>query len=137
MTCFFDANISRKIVDALQEIDPDVAHHDEHLAEGSDDREILRLLKANDWILISGDDRMRRSPAQKIQVNKSGITAVFLWKKFPQLRRDEQTKWMLRWWPKIAKKARHAAKGTQLNAHGNGEVREVPWAKRVTSHKAK
>jgi len=137
MICLFDACISPRIVEALRETDEDIAHHNEHFPEGTLDPELYPKLKERGWILITADDHQHRKPRLKIAINKAKITAVFLCEEFTHRRRAEQLTWIQRWWPKIARKARKAKVGTLLNVRDNGEVREVPAASRITSHKGR
>ena len=56
MKLLLDQNISRKLVDLLNDLFPESGHISTILSENSDDREIWNFAKENDYVIVTKDD---------------------------------------------------------------------------------
>lgn len=107
MKYFFDNNISPKIPKVLREIykDSEFTHlQDKFPPETPDEEWIKRLSKEGDWIIVTGDNRIRRNPHEIRAWTESGLRVVFLRKKSLQsLCIKEQALWFLKRWEDVEK----------------------------------
>lgn len=76
------------------------------------DAEWLRTLgEEGEWIVLSGDDRITRSPAERRAWHESGLTAFFFAPPFASMGYWKQAAVLVEWFPRIAAEARSAPTG--------------------------
>lgn len=122
MRIFVDTCIAKRIVKALRELSyresEDVADrlnitHLEELfpADIPDVEWIRRLRESGEWVIVSGDPRITRNPAERAAWIESRLTGFF----FEELTSHKfwvQAREMVHWWPTICETARKATPGT-------------------------
>jgi hypothetical protein len=67
---------------------------------------IAELGSEGDWIIISGDTRITRSPIEKAAWHESNLTAFFFSEPFPSDSFWKQAHSLVGWWPTIVLQAR-------------------------------
>lgn len=128
MKFFFDNCVSPSIVQILRELKEDKDHTIVHLRERFDpdtpDREwIEELASEGDWIIISNDSRIRKSPHTKEIWRRSGLTGFYLTSQFSNAPLRDQAMRILERWPEIVKQASRAVPGTAFEV-GFGKNRK-------------
>ena len=77
MKFLIDENLSAKMAQSLRSIDQNVDHVTEVLPQGAPDTEVLEFAGANDYFLITKDNRIRYKPNEKEALKKHEV-GVFL-----------------------------------------------------------
>ena len=99
-----------------------VTHLSEKFPRRTDDVVWMKALgEEKDWVVISGDLRITRNPAEREAWRESGLTAFFLQKAW-----GNQTIWpfssrFIFWWPRIVAQAGMAPKGKGFYVPWGGE----------------
>lgn len=79
----------------------------------STDMEWIRALgEEGDWVIVSGDTRILRTPEVKAEWLASGLTAFFLGPGWMNLAYWAQAGLLVLWWPSILDQARLVERGT-------------------------
>ncbi len=117
MKFFFDNNVSERIARAvacLAEFEKDeVSHLKEKFLPNSKDVEwIPALAKEKDWIIISGDCKLRKKPDERTVFYGAGLTTFFLAPGWINVGFWEQAALLVRWWPSIRNQASLAEAGS-------------------------
>lgn len=81
---------------------------------------IRQLGEEKDWVIVSGDTRIIRTPQLKAEWLQSGLTAFFLSPRWMHAKFWDQVSALFRWWPNILESARLVERGTGF---------EVPYQK--------
>lgn len=124
MRFFFDNMISGYLAQAVAQIERGSDRHTVvHLSEKFDrnipDVEWLTALGGEgNWVIISGDRRISRNPAERKAWLESGLTSFFLKDGWGNQRIWVYSSRFLHWWPRIVAQA-------QIAAAGKGFF--VPW----------
>jgi len=98
----FDENINKHLVNLLLHLrHPSVtgSHITDHLAPGTLDPAVISFISENEWILVSGDPKMRKDHADALSQNK--IRALFMPEPFMMWTGRKQSIWLLTNWDKI------------------------------------
>lgn len=116
MKFFFDACLSPFLVSGIRALDEERGPVIMDLRQLFDDDTpdpvwIGELAKERDWIIISGDDRIHRSPANRKAWIESGFTAFFFAPPFPNDKYWRQAESLVSWWPTICKYAERTPTG--------------------------
>lgn len=78
-TFFVDRSLGARVVaDALRAAGEVVEIHDDHFAADAPDHVWLGQVGANAWVVLSKDDRIRRSPVEREALLTAGVAAFFL-----------------------------------------------------------
>lgn len=118
MKFFFDNCISVKYVRALKILAEVQGYELIHLSEKFDpenakDPEWIRALgEEGDWVIVPGDPRISRSPAERNAWRESGLTAFFFGDGWSSQGFWKQAEDLIRWWPRIVLEARRAPAGS-------------------------
>jgi hypothetical protein len=131
---FFDNTLPPRIAKAIGALldPPDVAVHltDEFSANAPDVEWLDRLGKQGDWIIISGDPRIVRSPHERKAWQTARLTTFFLKKGWTNVTFWQQAAQLVRWWPDIMNQAKRVAPGAAflvpLNYSGRFEQLRLP-----------
>lgn len=81
MRFFFDTCITKRIVRALRELSErqSITHLEEMFPADTPDRDWIRELRQHgDWVIVSGDRRIRRSAAEKAAWMDPGSRRSFM-----------------------------------------------------------
>jgi hypothetical protein len=102
--------MSRRVVEAVKVLDRDRAGDIVHLLERFDENTsdlewISTLASEGGWVVISGDVRITRSPAERKAWLESGLIAFFLEKGWTNLDLWDLSWRFIKWWPGIVKMA--------------------------------
>jgi hypothetical protein len=113
---FLDNCLSPRYARALHVLSERDGHEVVHLMEmfdrsATDPVWIGGLKAAGDWVIVSGDTRIPKTPELKAEWLKSGLTAFFLGPGWMNLTYWLQIGLLLRWWPSILEQARLVEKG--------------------------
>lgn len=121
MTFFFDRNIAVRLARMLDAYDLDntVRHQDDdtRFAASSTDIDIIEVLSQEKPrpILITADFSMSRKPNERAALARSGLTVVFLRKRFHSLPRHDQAVKLLSIWPTIVGETSHCRQPTAFD----------------------
>ena len=139
MKFFLDNNISHRLAAALLVLENRVERGDwtvEHLRvrfeQQTEDVTWLEALgHEGEWIVISGDIRISRNPAEKAAWRESGLTVFFFASQYPEKNIWTQIMHFLRWWPEITREAREHREAPE----GSGYVIPMQGKKwRIITH---
>lgn len=121
MRFYFDRTQSPHLARAVGEILGLLGHQFDHSRNrypGRDpgDRVWLGDLAADGgWIIITGDERIRRNPGEKEAWRQAGLTTFFLQDAWQNTPGEEQAWRMLRWLPRIIEVAGSHHEGTGIS----------------------
>ncbi len=115
MKFFFDNCISPHLAKGFAAMSESQSHTIAHLrtkfdAETIDVDWIRELGREGDWVIVSGDARITRNPAEREAWRQSGLTAFFF---LPPFQTDSfwvQAAALVKWWPEISLQAKRAPK---------------------------
>ncbi len=131
MKFFFDNCVSSRIAAAVRALADlqhlEIVHLREKFPEEIDDIEwIPKLAAEGEWVIVSGDERISRSRAEKAAWRESGMTAFFFASGFANKSRWVQAEIVMRWWPQIVLQAQRCATGSGfLMQHKGTEFRQI------------
>jgi hypothetical protein len=132
---FFDNNLAPAYVDALRLLSSREFTADElcHLTQkyrpdAADEVWLPSLAKEGDWIIISGDPRISRSPREQAAWLSAGLTTFFLAKGWMDRPFWLQAVSLIRFWPEIRQTADTAGGGTGFLVRVNGKIDRLPPA---------
>ena len=133
MRFFFDHCISPKLARALHAlIEPE--HEVVHLRDRwtvadhttvEDTDWIRQLANEGDWIIVSGDLRIRTRPLEREVWQRAGLTTFFLADGFPKVDAWEQVRWMIDKWPQIVDASKRFTKGSAFRVPKRGSKLET------------
>jgi hypothetical protein len=108
---FFDRNWSpflARAIGALSEPDGDTVRHLDELfdRETADVDWITALGRAGGWSIIT-KDRLRKSPAEREALDRTGMVTFIFVGQWSRAGRWEQAWGLVRWWPRIQSVARN------------------------------
>jgi hypothetical protein len=88
-----------------------------HLSQKFPDRSVpdvewIQAIRAEGWIIVSGDTRITRSPAERAAWHESGLTAFFLDESWSRRNFWIQAAELVRWFPAILETARTCTPGS-------------------------
>lgn len=110
MKFFFDHNLPPRIARALHELSKDDGHsvvaNRDKFDPRTPDVEWIRVLgEEGDWVIVSGDRRISRNPAELEVWMESGCTAFFLDRSWSKLPLWEKSWRLVQWWPILVQTA--------------------------------
>ena len=112
-----------------EKFDDQVVHLRTMFDAATSDTDWIKALGAEgQWIIISGDGRITRSPAERAAWHESKLTAFFFAEPFTEGGYWKQAAALVTWWPRIREQARKtpAGHGFQLPKHGKELKRLYP-----------
>ncbi len=134
MRFYFDRTQSPFLACAVGEVLVFMGHAFEHARRRYPDRDpgdiagMGELGAEGDWVVITGDDAIRRNPAERRAWREMRLTTFFLQPAWMHTRMEEQAWRMLRWLPRLIDIAGSEAIGTGLSVplrwHG-GKLQRV------------
>lgn len=130
MKFFFDNNISHFIVGALNCLSEKEGHVvvalRDKFKQNVDDKTWIKSLKdEGDWIIISGDTRIKKNPHERAAWLESGLTTFFLSKGWMNISFWVQAQKLVKWWPEIIAQARRIETGNFFEVPINGNKMKV------------
>ena len=132
MRFFFDNNITPKIVRVLRVLDerdlaPNLVHlRDRFPADVADPQWIRQLGGEGDWVIVSGDRRISRSPPERAAWLESGLTAFFFGDAWTNRHLYDQAAEMIAAWRDIVRHAHQASAGAGFSvAAGSGVIKQI------------
>lgn len=133
MRFYFDVNVSPKLARALAALEDGVAdvtivHGSEKFAPNTPDTEWIRQLGAEgDWIIVTADRRIARTPDERAAWRESGLTTYFFSETFAEAAHWAQAVEVVKQWPDLRSHARRAPAGSAWM---------VPWRQKLRSYDA-
>jgi hypothetical protein len=115
---FLDNCLSPVQAKALHVLSEPEGHLVRHLSEEFEERNtadevwLPALSKQGDWVVVSGDLRIFKSPQLRKVWTESKLTTFFLGKGWTNQRFWEQAWWLVRWWPLIVEQSGLVVPGT-------------------------
>jgi len=92
--------------------DDKIVHLRTMFGEATRDADWIKALGAEgDWIIISGDGRITRSPVERAAWYESQLSAFFFAEPFPEVGYWKQAAALVTWWPLITRQARATPTG--------------------------
>jgi hypothetical protein len=90
-----------------------------------DEQWLPELSKQGDWVIVSGDMRIFKSPLLRQIWIESRMTTFFLGKGWMNQSFWEQAWWLVRWWPHIIEQAKlmEAGTGFEIPAKSQGKFK--------------
>lgn len=126
MKFFFDNNLPPKLAKSLHllvEPDHEVVHlKDRFPADVSDEEWITALAKEKEWIIVSGDLRIRKNPHVMEAWKSAGHTIFFLKPGWINLPLWTQTWKFVKSFPEIIATAAKARSGSEFFVATNGKI---------------
>lgn len=106
MRFFLDNCLSPRYAESLHVLSERDGHEVTHLVkkfarDATDPTWMRKLGEEGDWVIVSGDTRIIRTPQLKAEWLASGLTAFFLSPRWMQMKYWPQIGMLVRWWPKI------------------------------------
>ena len=132
MRFFFDNCLPPALAKALAALAEPDGHVVEHLrdkfpADTADTVWIGALAAEGDWIIVSGDPRITRNPAERAAWRESQLTAFFLKPGWTNLDPWVQASKLVARWPKIVSRAEGAESGSGFFVPVSGQtIEEIP-----------
>ncbi len=131
MKFFFDHCLSPKLakaMNALVEGEHEVVHLRDKWPEAcrktiEDTVWIAGLAAEGDWIIVSGDLRIRTRPRERQIWSAAKLTTFFLADGFTQQVAWEQVRWLIDKWPDICEQAGRVAHGSAFLVPKRGKLR--------------
>lgn len=119
-----------KALDALSEPDGHEVRHLRDLFEPrniADEEWLSALSRKGDWVVVSGDMRIFKSPQLRQIWIDSRLTTFFLGRGWMNQSFWEQSWWLVRWWPHILDQAALVVRGTgfEVPAKPSGKFRTL------------
>ena len=126
MKFFFDNNLSPKLarsLDALAEPEHRVTHLRQRFPGNTSDVEWMSALAAEeDWIIVSGDLRIRNNPHEVAAWKKAGHTTFFLKQGWLDLGPWDQMWKLAKAFPELVDTASRAPRGSPFFVTVNGKI---------------
>jgi hypothetical protein len=123
---FFDNNLPPKLAKSLHllvEPDHEVVHlKDRFSADAPDEEWMTALAKQKDWIIVSGDLRIRRNPHVMEAWKSAGHTVFFLKPGWINLPFWTQTWKFVKCFPEMVTTAAKAKSGSEFFVATNGRI---------------
>ncbi|MGH7131068.1 MAG: hypothetical protein ACREJO_03890 [Phycisphaerales bacterium] len=130
MKFFFDNCVSPKLARALHAlVEPE--HSVIHLrgrwpsadtTSISDEHWIQELGSEQDWIVISGDIRIRTRPKERDALKNAKLTTFFLAEGYTGMDKWEQVRWLIDRWPEIVEAATRFGAGSTFRVPKRGKL---------------
>ncbi|MFN0010930.1 MAG: hypothetical protein ACKVS8_04715 [Phycisphaerales bacterium] len=130
MRFFFDNCVSHRLATALHAL-VEPGHKVVHLREMwpradrvtvPDTEWIERLSRESDWVVISGDIRIRTRPAERDALRRARLSTFFLADGYTRLPEWEQVRWLINKWPEIVDLASRTAEGSMFRVPKRGKI---------------
>ncbi len=126
MRFFFDNNLPPRLaraLDALAGPEHSVVHlKDRFSASTSDEVWLTQLGSEKDWVIISGDQRIRSNPHELKAWKAAKHTTFFLKRAWMTLEFWDQAQKMVKCFPGLIKQAEKAPLGSQFQLGVNGKI---------------
>ena len=90
----------------------EVVHLSERFDRNTPDVVWIRALQGEGWIIVSGDTRISRNPAERAAWHESGLTAFFLDDSWARRKYWIQVRELVHWWPTICDRANQCEEGS-------------------------
>ena len=89
-----------------------VAHLTDRFDPATRDVEWMRTLRDEGWVIVSGDTRIWRSPAERAAWHEAGLTAFFLDETWSNRKFWTKSVEIVRWFPIVIETAKACAPGS-------------------------
>jgi hypothetical protein len=122
---FFDNTFSSKIVDILVILGVPATHLQHHFPPETLDVEWIPFVAEKGWVLVSGDQRIRRSPAERLAFERANLVTFFVHRAYQHQTIWEQVAWLVRLWPTIQDRAGKTHRGTSYEVRQNGQIERL------------
>lgn len=125
MTYFFDNNTAVPITRALRALHVAAVHLSEEFPGDTPDTTWIPLIAERGWVAITADAAIRRKPAERSALERSGLVVLFLPRNFHRRKLWEQAAWYVRFWPRISEQVedpRRRWRTAQLTDNGKVEA---------------
>jgi hypothetical protein len=122
VTFFFDNTFSVKIVKILRILDVDAIHLQEKFTADTPDVDWLPTAGQNAWVVITGDHRLSKFPAERIALEQASVVAVFFYKGFTSVSGLLQVSFVAKHWPAIEHAVHKQKPGSNLRINANGQI---------------
>lgn len=135
MKFFFDNCISYRLANAIDELSEfEVSHlRQKFSADTPDTVWLRRLSEEGDWIIISGDTRIFRTPHELAAWQSAGLTGFFWSSQWLRKTIWEHAWRLVKWWPKIEEQAKLVEAGAafELPLKHNSKFRQITGRRRT------
>lgn len=117
MRFFFDNNMAPSHAEAISALSADFGASAVHLKNRFQDRSVKdeiwlsELGKEGNWVVISNDHRIWKTPHLREAWRKSGLTVFFFVDSWGNLPYWEKAIWLVRAWPQVLQVAKAVAPG--------------------------
>ena len=130
MNFFFDNNLSRRLARSLHELsqpDHSVVHLKDKFSPKTDDADWIRALvkERKDWIIVTADVSMQRTPHELEAVRESGLTAFFLVPAWSHVGHWVKAAKLIKIWPQIMSNAGSIERGVAFEVPIRGRLRPL------------
>jgi predicted nuclease of predicted toxin-antitoxin system len=124
---FVDNNLSPKIARALHALaapEHEVVHLRDKYKEDTKDEDWMRALaQEHEWVIISGDVRIRKNPHEVKAWREAGHTIFFLRKGWTNIKPFEQASKLFHFFPEIVKLASSSLRGSGFDMPQKGNIK--------------
>ncbi|MGH7623695.1 MAG: hypothetical protein ACREOJ_00055 [Gemmatimonadaceae bacterium] len=104
--------MSRAIAELARAQGIEVIHLSDRFPRNTTDVEWIRALREEQWIIVSGDTRISRNPAERAAWLESRLTAFFFEESWSRRRFWVQASELVRWWPVLLETAGTCTRGS-------------------------
>jgi len=113
---FFDNNVAPAMAEAIAALTKsqgtEVVHLQQRFSPNTPDPEWISCIAREGFVIISGDPRISRNPANREAWIESGLTAFFFGDGWASKRLMVQAAELVRWWPIIVDTVRSCPPGS-------------------------
>ena len=122
MTYFLDNTFGKQTAEILRLLDVDAVHLQEEYPPDTKDTVWIPEVRSKDYILITGDGRIRKGSAERAALEQSQLPAIFFYNGYTNMKRFEQVAFLIRHWPAIETEARKMQPGETRHLGVNGAI---------------
>jgi len=122
-TYFFDRTFSPKLPRALSALGINTVAHVDKFGPDTPDDEWIADLRSTDWVIVTGDTRIRTKRAEALALQASGLTALFLFPAFSNWTLWSQAAWLVQHWPSVDAFVQQSQQGTLARIERSGAAK--------------
>lgn len=125
MNILLDNTFSPKIATILSQLSPEhtITHLRQHFQSNIIDVSWLPVIAMQgDFRILTGDGRIRKKPAEKHQLELTGLPVIFVFNRYTALSLEDQVTWIVNHWDAIVAEFAQMGKGQTRYIGRDGKI---------------